>query len=331
MSGKGGNGCMSFRREAFVPKGGPDGGDGGRGGDVVARADSSLHTLLDCQYQQLYRARNGAPGSGSNKTGRSAEKLVISVPVGTQIFDHTTGDLVADLDKNGMEVTLAPGGKGGRGNAHFATSRNRAPRRFDVGQPGVERVLMLELKLMADVGLIGFPNAGKSTLISKVSNARPKIADYPFTTKVPALGVVRHSGVDFMVADIPGLIEGAHLGAGMGDRFLRHIERTQILVHLIDPSPILEPDAETRFNAILHELKQYADELTSRPMIVAITKMDLPENEEPAKKLSSALAKRNFPVYKISAITGQGVKQLLTRVAKTLTSVRSTHDNSSSS
>ncbi len=318
---------MSFRREAFVPKGGPDGGDGGKGGDVIIRADNGLHTLLDHQYQQLYRAKNGAPGSGKNKTGKSAEDLVISVPVGTQIFNNITDELITDLNENGAQVVIAPGGDGGRGNARFATPRNRAPRKCEEGWPGLELELRLELKLMADVGLVGLPNAGKSTLISSVSNARPKIADYPFTTKVPNLGVTRTAGVDFVIADIPGLIEGAHHGAGMGDRFLRHIERTVILVHLIDPSEIVEPDAQMRFNIIMNELESYGKDLLHRPMIVAITKMDLPENEIPARELEKVLAKKKLPVYKISAVTGQGVRQLLNKIAKTLSIERQKSDS----
>jgi len=323
VSGKGGRGCLSFRREAFVPKGGPDGGDGGKGGDVIIEADSSLNTLLDCQYQQLYRAKNGGHGSGNNRQGRSAADLIIKVPAGTIVKDDETGEIVADLDTPDSKVVVARGGRGGRGNARFASSRNRAPRRFEEGWPGEEKWLVLELKLIADVGLIGLPNSGKSTLISRVSNARPKIADYPFTTKVPALGVVRIAdGFDLVMADIPGLIEGAHKGAGMGDRFLRHVERTRVLLHLIDPSPQLTPAPQERFSMIMRELASYSEDLVKTPMIAVITKMDLPENREPAARLKKAFLKQGIPVHEISAITGQGVKELLKHAGQLLKKAR---------
>jgi GTPase len=306
-----------------VPKGGPDGGDGGRGGSVIIQADSSLNTLLDCQYQQLYRARNGAHGSGNNRQGRSAPDLTIKVPAGTMVVDDETGELIADLDGADSKIVVAEGGRGGRGNARFATSRNRAPRRFEDGGPSQERTLRLELKLIADVGLVGLPNSGKSTLISCVSKARPKIADYPFTTKVPALGVVRTAGgIDFVMADIPGLIENAHKGAGMGDRFLRHIERTRVLLHLIDPSPQLEPGAEERFSIIMGELASYGEGLIQTPMIAVVTKMDLPENEEAARKLRPVLEKQGLPVHEISSVTGRGVKTLLQQTAQLLKQIR---------
>jgi len=319
VSGKGGNGCISFRREAFVPKGGPDGGDGGKGADVIILADESLNTLLDCQYQQLYRATKGSDGKGKNQTGRSAEDLVIRVPPGTQIFDAETDELLRDLDEPGSSMIAAKGGRGGQGNARFATSRNQAPRRAQPGGPAEEKELRLELKLIADVGLVGLPNSGKSTLISRVSNARPKIADYPFTTKVPGLGVVRGpDGKDFVMADIPGLIEGAHEGAGMGDRFLRHIERTRILLHLIDPSPSVEPSAIERFGVIMNELGSYGSDLSSRPMIVVITKMDIPKNKTASEELSKIIESQGLIVKRISAISGEGVRDLLFEVSKTL-------------
>jgi GTPase len=323
VSGKGGKGCMSFRREAYVPKGGPDGGDGGKGGDVVLEADTSLHTLLDCQYQQLYRADNGKHGSGSNKQGRSASDMVIKLPVGTEIYDDASGELLADLDKPGVKIVIAKGGDGGRGNARFASSRNRAPRRSEDGWPGQERTLRLELKLIADVGLVGFPNSGKSTLISAVSNARPKIADYAFTTKVPALGVIRRYGTDFVMADIPGLIENAHTGAGMGDRFLRHIERTRLLLHLIDPDPELEPSGVERFKIILNELSSYSQDLASRTMMAVITKQDIPANVQAADELRPQIESLGFQVYTISAVTGDGVQDLLRAVAKKIKKIRS--------
>lgn len=315
---------MSFRREAYVPKGGPDGGDGGRGGDIIMRADVSLHTLLDCQYQQLFRAKRGAHGMGKDRIGRSSPPLIIRVPVGTLVYDDETQELIADMDRDGSELILAAGGRGGRGNARFATSRNRAPRRFEEGRLGIERMIRLELKLIADVGLVGLPNSGKSTLISRVSNARPKIADYPFTTKVPGLGMVRAGdGIDFVMADIPGLIEDAHKGAGMGDRFLRHIERTRVLLHLIDPSPHLEPEAEKRFEIIMGELASYGADLARRSFVAVITKLDLPENREPARELRMILEKRGCTVYEISAVTGEGVKDLVYGTVRLLNRDRS--------
>ncbi|MBI5570041.1 MAG: GTPase ObgE [Desulfomonile tiedjei] len=319
ISGSGGRGCLSFRHEPYVPKGGPDGGDGGNGGDVLIQADPSLNTLLDCQYQQLYRARRGTHGKGSNCHGRNAPSLIIRVPLGTLVWDDETGELVADIDREESMVVVAKGGDGGRGNARFATSGNRAPRRFEEGWPGQERRLRLELKLIADVGLVGLPNSGKSTLISRVSNARPKIADYPFTTKVPALGVVRVvDKVDLVMADIPGLIRDAHLGAGMGHQFLRHIERTRVLLHLIDPSPHLTPTAEERFDIIMRELDSYDSHLLEKPMIAVITKLDLPENVEPAERLGLWIEQRGMPVHRISALTGQGLKELLLQTARTI-------------
>lgn len=318
---------MSFRREAFVPKGGPDGGDGGNGGDVILQADSSLHTLLDCQYQQLYRAKRGGHGMGKDRHGKSGAPLIVRVPVGTQIYDDESGELLADLDQPGSSMVVAKGGRGGRGNAAFATSRNRAPRRFEEGRPGEERMLRLELKLIADVGLVGFPNSGKSTLISRVSNARPKIADYPFTTTAPGLGVVSlGNDVGFVMADIPGLIKNAHAGAGMGDRFLRHIERTRVLLHLIDPSPTLTPGPEERFNTILDELASYGKNLVQTPMIVVITKLDIPENRQPAASLKERMESRGFSVHAISAVTGEGLQDLLWASARLLKKSREDHE-----
>ncbi|MEW6349082.1 MAG: GTPase ObgE [Thermodesulfobacteriota bacterium] len=323
ISGKGGRGCLSFRREAYVPKGGPDGGDGGKGGDVILKADESLNTLLDCQYQQLYRAKNGAHGKGKNMHGRSAQGLVISVPVGTLVKDPDTGEVLADLAAQGSEFPAAKGGRGGRGNARFVTATNRAPRHFQEGEPGQERKLDLELKLIADVGLVGMPNSGKSTLISRVSNARPKIADYPFTTKVPGLGVVRvNDRTDFVMADIPGLIKDASKGTGMGDKFLRHIERTRMLLHLIDPSPLLTPSASERFSIIMEELASYSEALPHKPMIGVITKMDIPEHAQPAGELEEFLRSKGLAVCRISALTGVGLMELLRKTAKTLSDLR---------
>ncbi len=290
---------------------------------MYIQADPSMNTLLDCQYQQLYRARRGTHGKGKDQHGKCAPDLIVSVPVGTLVKDDRTGELIADLDHAGSTILAAKGGRGGRGNARFTSSRNRAPRRFEEGQPGEERVLLLELKLIADVGLVGLPNSGKSTLVSRVSNARPKIADYPFTTKVPALGVV-HSpdGIDFVMADIPGLIKDAHKGAGMGDRFLRHIERNHVLLHLIDPSPSVEPEPLERFNIVMDELASYREDLVRTPMIIVITKMDLPENHEPAAEVRVELEKQGFAVHEISAATGRGVKELIRHAVKLLRRIR---------
>jgi GTP-binding protein len=278
-----------------------------------------MNTLLDCQYQQLYRAKNGSPGSGSNKTGKSAQNLVVRIPVGTLAFDAETDELLCDLDTPDMTFVVAKGGDGGRGNARFATPRNRTPRRVEEGHPGQEILVRLELKLIADVGLVGLPNSGKSTLISRVSNARPEIADYPFTTKVPGLGVVRApNGRDFVMADIPGLIEGASQGAGMGDRFLRHIERTRLLLHLIDPSPALEPTAIERFRIIMKELESYGADLTHREMFVVITKLDVTENVAASEELRGLIEPTGFPVYAISAVTGLGVRDLVIAVSEKL-------------
>ena len=310
---------MSFRREAFVPKGGPDGGDGGKGGDVIIQADPSLHTLLDCQYRQLYRARRGTHGMGKDRHGRSAPPVIVRVPVGTVVYDDEAQELLADLNEPGSSVLAARGGRGGRGNARFASSRNRAPRRFEEGQPGEERTLRLDLKLIADVGLVGFPNSGKSTLISRVSNARPKIADYPFTTKVPGLGLVRVGDeIDFVMADIPGLIKDAHMGAGMGDRFLRHVERTRVLLHLIDPSPDLSPSSDERFDIIIEEIASYSSNLLQTPMIAVITKLDIPENRAPARELRRRLEGRADSVHEISAVSGEGLSELLWATASLL-------------
>jgi GTP-binding protein len=286
---------------------------------VLIEADPSMNTLLDCQYQQLFRAQRGVHGMGKDRHGRSGQDLIIRVPPGTLVMDDESGELVADLAHPGSRALVAKGGRGGRGNARFASSRNRAPRRFDEGEDGEERVLRLTLKLIADVGLVGMPNSGKSTLISRVSRARPKIADYPFTTKVPALGVVRVSReFDFVMADIPGLIEGAHMGAGMGDTFLRHVERTRVLLHLIDPSPLLSPGPEERFDIIMAELDSYAPDLLEKPLIAVITKVDLPENLAAAKKLRPFLERKSLPVYEISSLTGEGLKELIGHTARLL-------------
>ncbi|MDX1388493.1 MAG: GTPase ObgE [Acidobacteriota bacterium] len=309
-AGAGGNGCLSFRREKYVPRGGPDGGDGGKGGDVVLVTDESVSTLLAFRYQRLIRAVRGRHGEGSNKTGRSGEDHVIRVPPGTLVLDAESGQLLADLPRPGLRFVAAAGGRGGRGNARFATSRNRAPRRHEPGEPGETRTFRLELKLLADVGLVGFPNAGKSTLISRISAARPKIADYPFTTLEPSLGVVDAGDYrSFTVADIPGLIENAHRGAGLGHRFLRHIERTRILLHLVDA---MTPDRDPveGIETMNRELEMYSTELMRKPQIVVLTKSDVVPADSIAAVRAWA-AKRDLACLVISAVTGDGIPELI--------------------
>jgi GTP-binding protein len=306
-SGSGGVGCVSFRREKFIPKGGPDGGNGGRGGSVIIRANHHLATLLDFQYKRNYQAPRGEHGLGSNKTGKSGENVTLEVPVGTLIRETATGTILADLLKDGDETVAARGGRGGRGNASFATSTNQAPREFEQGGEGEERDLELELKLLADVGLVGFPNAGKSTLISVVSAARPKIADYPFTTLVPNLGIVRvDEGESFVVADIPGILQGAHLGKGLGIQFLRHIERSKVLAFLIDCT---REDPGEDYRTLLNELKLFKKDLLKKPRIAVFTKTDLLDAE--GIKALSKLRFGTTPVLRISAVTGAGVGELV--------------------
>ena len=319
-AGDGGNGAVAFRREKFIERGGPSGGDGGNGGSVVFEADTGLTTLLDYRYQQHHRARNGQHGMGSDMNGASAEDLVLRVPVGTLIRDQDTGELLADLAAPGAQAVIARGGRGGLGNMNFATSTRQTPRFAQDGKPGEERRLVLELKLLADVGLLGFPNAGKSTLISRVSRARPKIADYPFTTLVPNLGVVPYKdGMSFVMADIPGIIEGAAEGAGLGHQFLRHVERCRVLVHLVDLSAPGEGRAPlTDLDVLDHELARYSPELAKKPQIVAANKVDLPEARERLPAFQAAMAKRDVPVFPISAATGEGLGPLMDAVAQVL-------------
>ena len=319
-AGDGGNGAVAFRREKFVERGGPSGGDGGNGGSVVFEADTGLTTLLDYRYQQHHRARNGQHGMGSDMNGASAEDLVLRVPVGTLIRDQDTGALLADLAAPGARAVIARGGRGGLGNMNFATSTRQTPRFAQDGKPGEERKLVLELKLLADVGLVGFPNAGKSTLISRVSRARPKIADYPFTTLVPNLGVVPYKdGMSFVMADIPGIIEGAAEGAGLGHQFLRHVERCRVLIHLVDLSAPGEDRATVRDLDVLdHELARYSPELARKPQIIAANKIDLPEARERLPSFQAAMAARGLPVFPISAATGEGLGPLLDAVAQVL-------------
>jgi GTP-binding protein len=312
--GDGGNGVIAFRREAKTPKGGPSGGDGGDGGDVVFVASTHLGTLLDFKYQRQHRAKNGEHGRPRDQYGKAADDLVLEVPVGTVVHDSATGEILADLDQPGARFVAAAGGKGGQGNIHFATPWNQAPRQATPGTPGEEREVRLILKLIADVGLLGFPNVGKSTFISAVSASRPKIADYPFTTLKPNLGVVRLSDErTLVIADIPGLIEGAAEGKGIGHRFLRHVERTRVLLHILDASPLAGPDREplADFDAINAELARYAPELAARRQIVALGKLDLPEVADRLPELREQFAARGVELHAMSAATRAGVKEIL--------------------
>jgi len=307
--GDGGDGCVSFRREKYVPRGGPDGGDGGNGGSVVLLADESVETLLDFTRRPNYSAQNGRPGSGKKKSGTSGEDLVVHVPVGTIVRDKNTDLVLRDLDEPEMAITVAEGGSGGRGNARFATSTDQAPRHYEEGEPGRERTLELELRLIADVGLVGRPNAGKSTLLNKVSHAHSKVASYPFTTLHPYLGIVELPGYRrFVMADIPGLIEGSHEGAGLGDEFLRHIERTRIILHVIDLAPYDGTNPIDTYRQIRRELAGYSAELANRPSVVAANKIDLPGAEE---SLESLRAEIDRPIFPISALKGDGIRELM--------------------
>jgi GTPase len=315
-AGDGGNGCVAFRREKFVPKGGPSGGDGGRGGDVILVADPDLNTLLPFRYRRRFAARRGAHGEGSGRTGRSGGDLIVAVPVGTTVLDDDTGAPVADLTAPGQRLTVAGGGRGGRGNAHFATPTHRAPREAEPGGAGEERRLRLELRLLADVGLVGLPNAGKSSLLTRISAARPKVAGYPFTTTEPVLGVVPlPDAPGIVVADIPGLIEGAHQGAGLGDEFLRHIERTRLLVHVVD---LAGDDPLGQLATVERELAMHTPPLDNRPVIVAANKMDLPEARARWEAFAAALAARGLRAVPISAATGEGIPALLAAVLRAL-------------
>jgi GTP-binding protein len=316
-AGDGGNGVVAFRREKFVPKGGPDGGDGGRGGDVIFVADPGLVTLLDFRYRQHIRAGRGRHGEGSNRHGRDGEDVVVPVPVGTVLRDGATGELIADLIESGQRVAAARGGRGGRGNAHFATPTHRVPREAERGSAGEERWIEVELRLIADVGLVGVPNAGKSTLLSRVSAARPKIAEYPFTTTQPVLGVVRvPDGRSVVMADIPGLIEGAHAGAGLGHDFLRHISRTRVLIHVVDLSPERDPLADLA--AVNEELRRYDPVLLQRPILVALNKIDLPEARRRVPEVGARVAALGLESWPISGATGEGLPELLRAAADAL-------------
>jgi GTP-binding protein len=313
--GSGGKGCVAFRREAHVPRGGPSGGDGGNGGSVILVADPQLSTLLDFKYQQHHRAHDGEPGRGRDQYGASGEDLIVRVPAGTVVRDAETGEVLCDLAAAGQRFVAAAGGKGGRGNIHFATSTNQAPRTAEPGTPGEERWITLELKLLADVGLVGYPNVGKSTFIARVSRARPKIADYPFTTLTPNLGVVQLAGGrTFVLADIPGLIEGAAEGAGLGHRFLRHVERTGVLIHLLELSAEPERAPLRDYDRIQAELAGYDPGLAARPQVVVLNKLDLPDPRAALPDLTAAFAARGVTLHAVSAVTGEGLPAVLEAV-----------------
>ena len=334
-AGDGGRGCLSFRREKFVPRGGPDGGDGGLGGSVYIVASPGKNTLIDFRYHPEFEARAGQHGQGSNRTGHSSADLDIQVPVGTLVFEKAPAEdtsgaeaglrLLADLTEEGQKVLVAKGGRGGRGNARFVSSTNRAPRRVEPGEAGGERWLRLQLKLIADVGLVGFPNAGKSTLIARISAARPKIADYPFTTLTPNLGVVTLGNArSFVVADVPGLIQGAHAGHGLGDRFLRHIERTKVLIHLVDVSGTSGRDPVQDFDTILEELRLFNEQVAAKPQIVAANKIDALDDPSRLTRLQEQAAKLQLPFFSISGVTGEGVDALLEAAWRQIAAVRET-------
>ena len=318
-SGHGGAGCVAFRHEKFIEFGGPSGGDGGKGGDVIFEATSGLSTLLELRHRPHQKAENGHSGMGKNRHGAGGKDLLIKVPVGTVVKDAETDDILADLTENGQVVILLKGGRGGQGNARFASATNKAPKFAQPGEENEERKLRLELKLMADVGLLGLPNAGKSSLISKVSAARPKIADYPFTTMVPSLGVVPYKNYrSFVMADIPGIIEGANEGAGLGHRFLKHLERSGILLHLVDISWMPERDPMAEYESINNELALFSPELAAKEQIVVITKTDLPQTMDELPAIKSKFEALGVTVFPISSATGEGVEQLLDEIAKRL-------------
>lgn len=314
-AGDGGNGCLAFRREKYVPRGGPSGGDGGRGGDVTLVASNNYNTLLHFRFNPEHKAERGRHGEGSNRTGRDGHSIDLPVPVGTIVYDAATGEVLHDFTAAGDRFTVARGGRGGRGNQHFATPTHQAPTEHEPGRPGDDKRLRLELRLLADAGLVGFPNAGKSTLISRISAARPKIADYPFTTLEPNLGVVSVDDRSFVVADIPGLIEGAHLGAGLGTQFLRHIERTRVLVHLVDVSEMSGRDPVHDFHVVMEELASFDPALVRKPMLVVASKIDVAQDPERIASLHELAASRQLPFYEISSVTGAGIENLKYAIA----------------
>lgn len=326
-AGKGGDGCVAFRREKFVPLGGPSGGDGGKGGNVIFFADSNINSLLDFRYKKVYRAGRGENGRGKNQHGKYGEDIVVPLPVGTIIRDAESCDIIYDLKIKGERYIVARGGVGGRGNARFASSTNQAPREFEEGTEGEQKSLKLELKLLADIGIVGFPNAGKSTLISRISAARPKIADYPFTTLIPNLGVVSYAEhKTFVVADIPGLIEGAHTGAGLGINFLKHIERTSTLLYLIDISPLEGRDPVAQFDILKNELKKYSPALLDKPSLIALNKIDTIEDKE-QKELAKKFKKKGFSVFLVSAFVGTGVKELVSELGKVYEKIKDVQES----
>jgi GTP-binding protein len=315
-AGDGGNGILAFRREKYVPRGGPSGGDGGRGGDVVLYASKDHNTLLHFRFNPEHTAERGRHGEGSNRTGRDGASIEVPVPVGTIVYDEATGEKLHDFTLDGERFLVAKGGRGGRGNARFATSTHQTPTEHEAGRPGEEKHLRLELKLLADVGLVGFPNAGKSTLISRISAARPKIADYPFTTLEPNLGVVSAEDEHtFVVADIPGLIEGAHEGAGLGIQFLRHIERTRLLVHLVDVSEATGRDPANDFNVIMDELRSFSEEMIAKPMILVASKIDVAQDQERVNAVERLAREHGMPFLRVSGVTGEGVQELVREMA----------------
>lgn len=319
-AGNGGRGMASFRREKYAPKGGPDGGDGGNGGSVIVRAVANADNLAPLVHKKHWRAKSGEPGSGSLCTGSSAPDLIITVPPGTIVRDKDRGNLLKDLIEIGDEVIVAKGGRGGRGNKHFASATNRTPKEFEPGEDGEERNIALELKVIADVGLTGFPNAGKSTLLSRLSRATPEIADYPFTTKHPNLGIVTLGGdAMFVLADLPGLIEGAALGIGLGHEFLRHVERTRVLIHLIEPFPMDESDPVANYHTIRQELKQYSDALAEKPELVCVSKAELTGADTIRDRLAAELGRE---VFLISSVTGQGLSQVVSTAAQRLAEIK---------
>lgn len=323
IGGNGGRGCVSFRREKFVPRGGPNGGNGGKGGDVIAMADPQLTTLLDLRYQKHYEAGRGEHGLGKDQHGKTGSDRIIKVPVGTIIRDARTGELLGDLKTAQQQVVVAAGGRGGKGNAHFVSSTQRSPRFAQPGEPGEDKELEIELRLLADVGIIGLPNAGKSTLIAAISAVRPKIADYPFTTLVPNLGVVGYGeGKSFVVADIPGLIEGAHEGHGLGDKFLRHVTRTSLLIHLLDASSLDEADPLASWKTVNRELELFDPQLKKKPQLVVANKIDLPAAKNGANLLAKRLPKDYQPFHTISAATTEGVGKLVQHVGMRLEEIR---------
>ena len=318
-SGDGGNGAISFRREKYIAAGGPDGGDGGKGGDVYFKVDKNKNTLIDFRYNKKFKAQNGENGSGAKCNGKYGDDIFIGVPIGTMIKDAKTGEVLADLSEPEQEELVLKGGKGGRGNSHFATPTRQAPRFAEDGEKGEEKEIILELKLLADVGLLGFPNVGKSTFLSKVTDARPKIANYEFTTLEPNLGVVKAKGGDsFVIADIPGIIEGASKGVGLGIQFLRHVERTRLLLHLIDVSGAFERKAIQDFKTINEELKNYSEKLSQKKQIIVATKIDVMQDDTELKELEKFAKENNIEIYKISSVTGEGVDELLTKIFETL-------------